>query len=54
VGKVPKRSGGLIKYKREIELLKKELLHRIENEEFELAAKVRDQIRDLEKKLVES
>jgi protein arginine kinase activator len=54
VGKVPKRSGGLIKYKREIELLKKELLHRIENEEFEHAATVRDQIRELEKKLVES
>jgi protein arginine kinase activator len=53
VGKVPKRSGGLIKYKREIELLKKELLDRIENEEFEHAATVRDQIRDLEKKLIE-
>lgn len=53
VGKVPKRSGGLIKYKREIELLKKELLQRIENEEFENAATVRDQIRELEKKLIE-
>jgi protein arginine kinase activator len=53
VGKVPKRSGGLIKYKREIELLKKELLHRIEHEEFEYAATVRDQIRELEKKLNE-
>ena len=53
VGKVPKRSGGLIKYKREIELLKKELLDRIECEEFESAATVRDQIRELEKKLIE-
>jgi len=53
VGKVPKRSGGLIKYKREIELLKKELLERIENEEFENAATVRDQIRELEKKLID-
>jgi protein arginine kinase activator len=53
VGKVPKRSGGLIQYKREIELLKKELLDRIENEEFEHAATVRDQIRELEKKLIE-
>jgi protein arginine kinase activator len=53
IGKVPKRSGGLIKYKREIELLKKELLDRIEREEFESAATVRDQIRELEKKLIE-
>lgn len=50
-GKVPKRSGGLIKYKREIDQLKKELLLRIDNEEFEQAAHIRDQIRELEKKL---
>jgi protein arginine kinase activator len=53
VGKVPKRTGGLIQYKREIELLKKELLYSIEHEEFEYAATVRDQIRELEKKLIE-
>lgn len=52
-GKVPKRSGGLIKYKREIESLKKELLLRIEKEEFEEAAQLRDVIRDLEKKVAE-
>lgn len=51
VGKVPKRSGGLIQFKREIERLKKELLLTIEREEFERAAKLRDKIRDLEKKL---
>jgi protein arginine kinase activator len=52
-GKVPKRSGGLIKMKREIDELKKELLARIEQEEFEEAAKLRDQIRDLEKQAAE-
>ena len=52
-GKVPKRSGGLIKHKREIELLKKELLTRIEKEEFEKAAQIRDEIRELERKVAE-
>ena len=52
-GKVPKRSGGLIKHKREVEGLKKDLLQHIVQEEFEQAATVRDQIRDLEKKLTE-
>jgi protein arginine kinase activator len=52
-GKVPKRSGGLIKHKRDIECLKKELANRIENEEFEVAAKLRDEIRELEKRVAE-
>jgi protein arginine kinase activator len=51
VGKVPKRSGGLIQYKREIDKLKQEMQWRIEHEEFEHAAQIRDQIRDIEKKL---
>lgn len=51
VGKVPKRTGGVIQYKREIERLKKDLLHRVEHEEFEHAAKIRDQIKELEKKI---
>jgi protein arginine kinase activator len=51
VGKVPKRSGGLIKTKREIEILKRELMDHIVQEEFEHAAKVRDLIRELEKKI---
>ncbi|WP_442602692.1 UvrB/UvrC motif-containing protein [Paenibacillus sp. KN14-4R] len=51
VGKVPKRSGGLIKYKREIEDLKKDMMTRIEREEFEQAAKIRDEIREIEKKI---
>jgi protein arginine kinase activator len=51
VGKVPRRTGGLIQYKREIDRLKKEMMMRIEHEEFEMAAKLRDQIKDLEKKI---
>lgn len=51
VGKVPKRSGGIIKSKREIDLLKKDLMACIEGEEFEQAAKLRDQIREIEKKM---
>lgn len=51
VGKVPKRTGGIIQYKREIERLKKELVLRIDHEEFEEAAQIRDQIKELEKKM---
>jgi protein arginine kinase activator len=51
VGKVPKRSGGLIQHKREIDNLKKDMMIRIEHEEFEQAAKIRDQIREIEKKI---
>lgn len=52
-GKIPKRRGGQIHYKREVEQLKRDLHVLIENEEFEQAAKLRDQIRELEKKLSE-
>jgi protein arginine kinase activator len=52
-GKVPKRTGGRIKYKKEVEDLKKELALKIESEEFEQAARVRDQIRELEKRMAE-
>ncbi|MDF2659144.1 MAG: UvrB/UvrC protein [Paenibacillus sp.] len=51
VGKVPKRTGGLIQYKREIDKLKQEMQMSITREEFEQAAKIRDQIRELETKL---
>lgn len=50
-GKIPKRVGGRLQYKKEIELLKKELQQRIEKEEFEQAAKVRDRIRELERSM---
>lgn len=49
VGKIPKRSGGQIQSKREIERLKKELQTHIAQEEFESAAQTRDRIRELER-----
>lgn len=52
-GKVPKRSGGQIQCKREIEQLRRDLQSHIENEEFESAAKLRDRIRELERRLAE-
>jgi protein arginine kinase activator len=54
VGKVPQRSGSDIQMKREIEQLKKELQFCIEEEEFEKAASVRDQISKLEKNAKQS
>ncbi|WP_127532467.1 UvrB/UvrC motif-containing protein [Paenibacillus kobensis] len=50
VGKIPKRSGGIIQSRREIERLRRELHVRIDNEEFEAAAQIRDRIRELERK----
>ncbi|MFD2672504.1 UvrB/UvrC motif-containing protein [Marinicrinis sediminis] len=50
-GKVPARSGGKIKYRREIDQLKERLHQKIEQEEFEQAAELRDQIRELERKI---
>ncbi|XEC97532.1 UvrB/UvrC motif-containing protein [Paenibacillus tarimensis] len=51
VGKIPKRSGRQIQHRREIEQLKRELQQRIEREEFENAARIRDRIRELERKV---
>lgn len=51
MGKVPTRSGGKIKLQKEIEKLKKELQFRIDHEEFEMAAQIRDQIRTLEQQI---
>ncbi|MFC5401643.1 UvrB/UvrC motif-containing protein [Cohnella soli] len=51
VGKVPKRAGGKLKTKREIDRLKKEMVSRIEREDFETAAQLRDRIRELEKEM---
>ncbi|MBW7454998.1 UvrB/UvrC motif-containing protein [Paenibacillus sepulcri] len=53
VGKIPKRTGGQIQLKREIEDLRADLQQRIECEEFENAAKIRDQIRELEGKVTD-
>jgi protein arginine kinase activator len=50
-GKVPKRAGGRVRAKREIDQLKKELQGLIEREDFESAAGLRDRIRELEKEM---
>lgn len=50
VGKVPKRAGQQFQMRRKVEQLKRELQFKIEREEFEAAAKLRDEIRELEKK----
>ncbi|MFA5881294.1 MAG: UvrB/UvrC motif-containing protein, partial [Eubacteriales bacterium] len=50
-GKIPKRTGGTIELRREIEELKRELQAAITSEEYEKAAEVRDKIRGLENKL---
>jgi protein arginine kinase activator len=47
-GKLPHRTGGLIRKRRQIEALRKELQHKIQLEQFEEAAILRDRIRDLE------
>lgn len=54
IGKVPKRAGGQIQIKREIEQLRRDLHEQIEIEEFENAAQIRDQIRELERKVADS
>ncbi|WP_099156822.1 UvrB/UvrC motif-containing protein [Virgibacillus ndiopensis] len=50
-GKLPKRKGGDLHAKKQMESLKTELKHLIENEAFEEAATVRDKIKDLEKQM---
>lgn len=50
-GKVPSRVGGELKKKREIEGLKRLLMQAIDQEEFEHAAQIRDQIRGLERQM---
>ena len=52
-GKVPARIGGTIHVKRKISELRIELKGLIEQEEFEQAATIRDQIRSLEKDMQE-
>lgn len=50
-GKIPKRIGGSIHVRRKIDTLKAQLQQLVINEEFEEAARVRDEIRELEKTL---
>jgi len=50
-GKIPKRQGGNLHKKKELEMLKIQLQQLITSEEFEEAAVVRDKIKDLERKI---
>ncbi|WP_338553319.1 UvrB/UvrC motif-containing protein [Paenibacillus sp. KS-LC4] len=52
-GKIPKRTGGQLQNKRELDQLRRELYDCIEQEEFESAAQIRDRIRELERKIAE-
>jgi protein arginine kinase activator len=51
LGKVPQRIGGKIRQKQELTRLRQELQQHINREEYEVAAKVRDRIRELEREL---
>ncbi|MEH7072332.1 UvrB/UvrC motif-containing protein [Neobacillus drentensis] len=53
-GKIPKRIGGGIHLKKQIDELKNNLKESISSEEFEKAAEIRDEIRQLERKLAAS
>ena len=48
VGKVPKRTGGQLRIKQEINRLKRELQEAVNAEEYERAAVIRDKIKELE------
>ncbi|MFX3624947.1 MAG: UvrB/UvrC motif-containing protein [Ectobacillus sp.] len=50
-GKIPKRIGGNLHLRKELEELKRKMQHYIQREEFEQAAKARDRIRKLEQQL---
>jgi len=51
VGKVPRRTGGLVRVRKEIAALKARLQEAISREAYEEAAKLRDEIRQREKEL---
>lgn len=54
LGKIPKRIGGGIQVRKQIEQLKEHIKALIANEEFEKAAQVRDEIRALESNMKQS
>jgi protein arginine kinase activator len=54
IGKVPERTGGQLKRRKELEQLKQALQRHIASEEFEIAAEIRDRIKALEQKLGQS
>lgn len=51
VGRVPSRQGGTIMVKKQIDTMKSQLKEAVQQENFELAAELRDQIKNLEKGL---
>jgi len=50
-GKVPRRSGGMLEIKQRIKQMRQQLEQYVANEEYEQAARLRDEIRNLEKEL---
>jgi protein arginine kinase activator len=54
IGKVPERTGGQIKLRKELEQLKTALQRYVSTEEFEKAAEIRDRIRALEQRIAQS
>ncbi len=50
-GKIPRREGGNLHLKRQVDEYKEQLQRLIEKEEFEEAAKIRDEIRSIESQL---
>lgn len=50
-GKIPRRTGGVLKVKKDIEKLREELKNAVNHEEYESAAKLRDEIKKLEAKM---
>lgn len=50
-GKVPKRTGGKVRVRKEMEQLKYQLQQAINSEEYEKAAQIRDEIRRLQNEL---
>lgn len=52
IGKIPLRGGEKVLLKRQIEKLKSDLQQSVANEEYEKAAQIRDQIKEIEKKTI--
>jgi protein arginine kinase activator len=50
-GKAPRRTGGMVRVRKEIESLRRQLQEAVQKEDYERAAKLRDEIRLREQKL---
>lgn len=50
-GKAPKRTGGLVRKRRDLEALKQQLHIAIQQEQYEEAARIRDRVREMEAEL---